>query len=371
MAAGNNAVGFFYYSGHGAANHRDQRNYLIPVDAKTLDGSVWYDAVKLDDVVEKLNRLASNAAHFVIFDACRNLLRMRTKGGKGFVPIAERRGKLIAFSTDPGQTASDQGNSAGPYAAALARELARPDQHHLDLFQNVKERVYRTTGAQVPWERNGLLKRVYLAGRPGTARPAARAPGVDAAQTAWNAIAASQDPEILNAFAQSYPTSFFAVLARKRLADLAAPSEATPTSQNNAAVAEAEKAKVGDVARKLASGKFILTGPKWAGTDGFQRVSNKEAEARLSGYTVVYANGSREYHAPDGKTKIWRKRRNAYSYGDWSVSATGTLSYRYGRRQGCWGFILYNAATHEFRVDWRKTSCKYGFARFIEGEHLR
>ena len=101
------------------------------------------------------------------------------------------------------------------------------------------------------------------------------------------------------------------------MADLAASSEATPTSQNNPTVAESESAKVGDVVLKLPPGQLVLTGPKWAGAEGFQRVSNKEAEARLAGYTVVYANGNREYQPPDGGTKIGRKNRNSYSYGDW------------------------------------------------------
>lgn len=365
--AGPDAVAVLYYSGHGAASSRDKRNYLIPVGVKALDNTVWYQAVALDDVVAKLSDRAPNAAHFVIFDACRNLLRMPSKGGKGFVPIAERRGMLIAFSTDPGQTASDEGSGAGPYAAALAQELARPNQHHLDLFQNVKERVYRATGAQVPWERNGLLKRIYLAGR--TTAPQQRR--TDGAEAAWSAIADSNDKAILEAYAQRYPDSFFAVLAKQRLAALAAPTQTAAPSAADPNGPLAATAGIGDIARKLPSGQLVLTAPKWSNAKGFVRVSQKEAEARLAGYTVVYGNGSREYHASDGTTKIWRKRNNAYSYGNWSVSATGRLSYRYGRREGCWGYILYNAATQQFRVDWRKAICKYGFARFLEGEQLR
>src|SRR5262245_48744336 len=39
-AAGKDAIGFFYYSGHGAAD--GATNYLIPVDAKSADdGELW------------------------------------------------------------------------------------------------------------------------------------------------------------------------------------------------------------------------------------------------------------------------------------------------------------------------------------------
>ncbi|MEM6495193.1 MAG: caspase family protein [Pseudomonadota bacterium] len=165
-SAGDGAIGFFYYSGHGAANEQDKRNYLIPVGVKRLDQQVWYKSVPLDEVVNKLSKRAGNAAHFVIFDACRNVLNLRTKGSKGFVPISEHRGMLIGFASEPGQAASDQGADGGPYAKSLARELIKPGLHHLDLFQNVKESVFKNTGVQLPWTRDGMLGRVYFAGKP-------------------------------------------------------------------------------------------------------------------------------------------------------------------------------------------------------------
>ena len=88
-SAGKGAVGFFYYSGHGVASSRDNRNYIIPVGVKSLDRRVWYKAVALDDLVAKLSNSAPNAAHFVVFDACRNVLRLPTKGGKGFLPTGD------------------------------------------------------------------------------------------------------------------------------------------------------------------------------------------------------------------------------------------------------------------------------------------
>lgn len=175
-SASSDAVGFFYYSGHGAANPRDQRNYLIPVDVRSPDASLWNGSVPVEEVVRRLSETAPNAAHFVVFDACRNVLRLPTKGGKGFLPTREERGVFIAFSTEPGATASDAGGGSGPYAEALASELKRPGQDHLSLFQNVKERVFSSTGVQVPWERNGLLERIYLAGRATAEQKSAPSP---------------------------------------------------------------------------------------------------------------------------------------------------------------------------------------------------
>ena len=210
-AAGPDAIGFLYYSGHGAANNQNRRNYLIPVGVKRLDADVWYDSIPLDEIVSSLKELSANAAHFVVFDACRNLLNLPTKGGKGFVPVATRRGMLIAFSTDPGQTASDHGQGSGPYAAALAAELVKPGVDHLDLFQNVKETVYAKTRVQVPWTRDGMLQRVYLGGRVASnSQPAA---ALNPAARDWQIVKDTKNAVALRAFAKRYKGTVFADMA--------------------------------------------------------------------------------------------------------------------------------------------------------------
>lgn len=162
-AAGKDTVGFFYYSGHGIALEDDGRNYLIPIDVTRMDRKVRYNAIPLQEVVDRLSQVAPKAAHFVIFDACRNVLNTRTRGSKGFRAVRSKTGMLIAFSTEPGQTASDVGEASGPYAAALARNIVKPGLSHLDVFQNVKEGVLASTdNQQLAWTRNGLIRRVYL-----------------------------------------------------------------------------------------------------------------------------------------------------------------------------------------------------------------
>jgi S1-C subfamily serine protease len=166
-AAGSDALGFFYYSGHGLARAEDHSNYLIPTDvADTESSDFWFDTVPLDTVIGMLENGAPNAAKFVVFDACRNELRLPTRTTlKGFVPVREKNGVFIAFSTEPNASASDRGTTSGPYAKLLASELIKPGQDHLTLFQNVKEGVFRATDErQVPWESNGLLKRIFFAG---------------------------------------------------------------------------------------------------------------------------------------------------------------------------------------------------------------
>jgi len=60
QSAGPNAVGFFYYSGHGASD--GSTNYLIPVDAKTTEtGGLWDQSLRLTEITRKLKTEAGNA----------------------------------------------------------------------------------------------------------------------------------------------------------------------------------------------------------------------------------------------------------------------------------------------------------------------
>jgi uncharacterized caspase-like protein len=98
--AGAGAIGFIYYSGHGAAEKDTNINYLIPVDAKEPGTTVfWDDSLKLDDVLRLLDG-AYSAAKFIVFDACRNELQLQTKETtKGLVPVAEQQGMFIAYAS--------------------------------------------------------------------------------------------------------------------------------------------------------------------------------------------------------------------------------------------------------------------------------
>ena len=155
--AGPDAVGFIYYSGHGIASAGE--NYLIPVDVdepSTLQLSV--QGVKQSEVLAILRDGAPNAATYLVLDACRNTLQ-GSRGGKGFLPVGQQSGVLVAFAAEPGKTASDTGQSSGPYAAALAAELTKPGQLDLVMFHNVRVAVIRKTGGdQVPWTEDGIQR---------------------------------------------------------------------------------------------------------------------------------------------------------------------------------------------------------------------
>jgi Tfp pilus assembly protein PilF len=240
-------IGFFYYSGHGISRPEDRANYLIPVDLRDTDSSdFWFDAVKLDDILAELARVAPSAAHFVVFDACRNELKLPSKsvGKLGFAPVMERAGMYIAFATSPGAVASDQGATSGPYAGALAAELTRSGQDHLQLFQNVKEGVYSSTGnRQLPWASDGMVKRMYLSGLPAPDRPGFAAPApapqppappptpqTSEATREWARVDKANSAE-LQTFLRRHGASPEADYARARLEELKEKLVVTPSGE--------------------------------------------------------------------------------------------------------------------------------------------
>jgi TRAP-type mannitol/chloroaromatic compound transport system substrate-binding protein len=243
QAAGLNAVGFFYYSGHGAAD--GGVNYVIPVDVKTTDtGDLWDQSLRLTEITRKLKMEAGNASHFVVFDACRNSLKLTRPGtrslvqSKGFVPVAQESGMRIAYATAEGELASDVGVGAGPYAAMLAEEVVKPGVEAVTMFRVVQRRV-RMAIKQEPYLGFNAMGDVYLAGAEAPKTPVA--PDVLDAAREWTRVDKTSVVE-LETFVRRHSSSAEADYARARLAEmkkitqtaLAAPVPSAPSQVDRA-----------------------------------------------------------------------------------------------------------------------------------------
>ena len=151
-AGGRDAVVVVYYAGHGVQDNA-QANYLLPVDADIQSQSDLADqAVPVDTLVRQLELAAPKIA-LVILDACRsNAVASSTRGGtRGLGVQQEKRGILVAFSTEPGKTSLDGDGSNSPYAQALASEIGKPDVDVEQMFKKVRISVMETTKSeQVP-----------------------------------------------------------------------------------------------------------------------------------------------------------------------------------------------------------------------------
>lgn len=176
-AAGPEAVGVFYYAGHGM-QVRD-RNYLIPIGAAIQrESDVDIEAVAASAVLE-LMADAGNRLNIVIMDACRDnpFVRSTRSSARGLARMDAATGVLIAYSTAPGQVALDGNGVHSPYAAALAAALRQPGLPVEQVFKAVRRQVMRDTdNQQVPWESSSLTGDFYFTGAATPAAPLMPAP---------------------------------------------------------------------------------------------------------------------------------------------------------------------------------------------------
>ena len=160
--AGGDAVGLFYYAGHGV-EVRGQ-NYLIPIGAE-IGRAVEFqtDAVPAEWVLSWMEA-AGNRLNIVILDACRNNPFGKNRGGsQGLAQMDAPSGTLIAYSAAPGQVAVDGEGENSPYTAALAGALIEPGLRVEDVFKRVRVTVENATNnKQTPWESSSLRGDFYF-----------------------------------------------------------------------------------------------------------------------------------------------------------------------------------------------------------------
>lgn len=156
---GNDAVGFLYYAGHGAADGPRGHNFLVPVDADIRDvADLQTSAVPVDEILDSIENAHAQAA-VVVLDACRNQVVALHRGPRGLAPVDMRSDILLAFSTAPNETADDN----GLYAQALSHELGRGGADLSSIFAHVQVDVADTTQRkQRPVFTDGLLRPVTL-----------------------------------------------------------------------------------------------------------------------------------------------------------------------------------------------------------------
>jgi uncharacterized caspase-like protein len=234
-------VGVFFYAGHGLLV--SDQNYLVPVDAQLSTASALdFEMVRLDLVHRTMEREAQTSILF--FDACRdnplarNLARVlgtrSAEIGLGLAPVQGGVGTLISFSTQPGKVALDGKGRNSPFAGALVRQLAASTDDLSAILIAVRNDVMKETDRrQVPWEHSALTGRFFfnpaapasvLAPAAAPAQAPAPAPAVhlrsSEAAEAWNATKDTTNVAVLGAFVARYRDTFYAELARARIADL-------------------------------------------------------------------------------------------------------------------------------------------------------
>lgn len=161
-AAGDSAIAFFYFSGHGAADvSMGMENFVIPTGAKIADAEeLRARAVSLREILGTISG-AQPRASFVVIDACRNVAFPAGSKSlqKGLQPERNAGGVLIGYATRPGDVAPDDNR----YARALAAALQLTGVDASAAFKEAQLDVVRSSARkQVPWYEDGLLEKIYF-----------------------------------------------------------------------------------------------------------------------------------------------------------------------------------------------------------------
>ena len=173
LAASASEVAVVFYAGHGI--EVDQRNFLVPVDARLAnDQDVEFEAVPLELVSRAVER--ASGLRLVILDACRDnpfLAKMQRAGatrsmGRGLARVEPSGETLVAYAAKEGTVASDGSGRNSPFSEALLAHLEEPGLEVGLMFRKVRDAVLASTGGrQAPFVYGSLSSQgVYLAAAP-------------------------------------------------------------------------------------------------------------------------------------------------------------------------------------------------------------
>ncbi len=216
--AGKDAVGLFYYAGHGV--QVDGINYLIPVNVNIKNESdVDIEAVSANAVQGKM-AYAGNRLNIIVMDACRNnpFKRGFRSSTRGLARMSATRGTLIAYATGPGDVAADGTADNSPYTKALSKAILTPGIPVERVFKEVRNSVVAETNeGQIPWESSSLTGRDFFFKGSAADPTRFQQAGQEKLDLAfWDAIKNSKDAADYEAYLEQYPNGSFATLARVR-----------------------------------------------------------------------------------------------------------------------------------------------------------
>lgn len=160
-----NGVSMFFFAGHGV--EVDGENYLIACDTEVRNkADIETTALSLNEVIRRMEPEDNiTRTSIIILDACRdNPFQRKWRGAnQGLAPVYAPRGTLLAFSTSPGQYASDGDGRNGLYTESLLKHIEEPDLPIETMFKRVRNTLgAKTKQKQISWEHTSLSGEFYF-----------------------------------------------------------------------------------------------------------------------------------------------------------------------------------------------------------------
>lgn len=200
---GENAVGLFYYAGHGVQSFGS--NYLLPVDVSLNDpADLDLMAVEARSVLHQMAS-ANNKTNIVILDACRNnpFEDLADMDDNGLAEMKAPTGTFLAYATDPGGVALDGETGNSPFTLSLAGHIETPGMAIEQLFKKVRVDVLNETrGLQTPWDTSSLTQDFAFAIETET-----KIVEHENEEDLWQSAVMSRDPVQIMLFMRAYPES--------------------------------------------------------------------------------------------------------------------------------------------------------------------
>ncbi len=231
MATGADTA-LFYYAGH--ALQFEGRNYLLPIDADVRDEiSLPFATISVETIRQLLAR--TGGVKIMVLDACRNNPVAARLGGRataatlaatgertrGIERIDKGAGLIIAYAAAPDAVALDGQGRNSPYTTAFLRRLDEAGLEIGTMFRKIAADVDAATGGrQRPETYVSLISEYYLNRND---------------KIAWQQIAAKDDAAALRDFFERFPSSYYALEARYKLAALERASAAETLRREEAA----------------------------------------------------------------------------------------------------------------------------------------
>lgn len=288
------AVGLFYFAGHGAQSKG--KNFLIPIDADIEhEDEIELQSVDLQYMLDKFADMR-NGMNILILDACRNnpFARRGVRRASGLAAIDGPPGTLVAFAAAPGQVAMEIQDGNGIYTKNVLANIREPGLPIEEVFKRVRFGVLTETGKlQVPWENTSLVRDFYFKGaRAGSGyKPAAN----DSEAEAWANVESSRNIYDFIAFMRRFPQGRYQgqILARINSV-LSKLKPAPPSIQLNELKQFLNEGYAGFTMRplnKYSAEYYGLTGPKGVIVVDVDRGSIAERAGLLPADILLSVNG--------------------------------------------------------------------------------
>jgi hypothetical protein len=303
--AGKDAVGMFYYAGHGVQVNGE--NYLIPVNVEIIDeADVDIEAVGMRAILQNME-YAGNDMNIIVMDACRNnpFKRGFRSAGRGLARMDASKGTLIAYATAPGDVALDGKGENSPYTEALTANMLKSGVTVERMFKDVRNTVVeKTKNAQIPWESSSLTGGDFFFN---PAEAIAATPSNSEATSQgfellfWQSVQNSNSSADYEAYLSQYPYGVFATLAKVKIDRLISSVEKSSI----------EKPVVNNIDRTPSQDIVIFT--------------KEETIGLISGKTAVWEDYNGVYYAPGGKLyTLWDGEKES---GKWKVTDGGAVCW--------------------------------------------